>query len=88
MKMPQWYIDSLWEELIGILESPSLFPVSTDSHQRAWQVKDTDKQFIVYVEDTAFHVKVCQEPILTTNEPEKVVQAAKSFKSKYLSTNE
>ena len=88
MKLPQWCIDQLWDCLKETLDSPSLPMACNDLYERAWQVKDTDIQFVVYVEDTDFHVEVNQQSVLITNEPEKVVQAAKSFKSKYLSANE
>ena len=89
MKLPQWCIDQLWDCLKETLESPSLpKPCDDDPHEWAWQVKDTEIQFVVYVEDTDFHVEVNQQPVLITNEPEKVVQEAKAFKSKYLSANQ
>ena len=92
MKISKWCIDSLRAELIETLKSPSLPMACNDPYEWAWQVKDTDIQFVVCVEDTDFHVETHQNTTpmshVETHEPEKVVQEAKVFKSKYLSTNQ
>ena len=91
MKLPQWYINQLLIELMETLTCPSLPMCCNDPSEWAWQVKDTDIQFVVSVKDTDFLVERYQNTILMwyleTNESEKVVQEAKSFKSKYVSTN-
>ena len=92
MEIPQWYIDQLRNALKETLTCPSLPMACDDPHEWAWQVKDTDIQFVVYVEDTGFDVKTYENTTLKshveTNDAENVVQEAKAFKSKYLSTNQ
>ena len=91
MQIPQWCSNQLLTELMEMLTCPSLPMACDDPHEWAWQVKDTDIQFVVSVKDTVFLVERYQNTILMswfeTNEPEKVVQAAKAFKSKYVSAN-
>ena len=92
MKLPQWCIDQLLNALVKTLTCPSLPMACDDPHEWAWNVKDADIQFIVSVKETFFLVETYQNTILMswfeTNEPEKVAQEAKAFKSKYLSENE
>lgn len=91
MKLPQWCIDQLLNDLVKTLTCPSLPMACDDPHEWAWQVKDTEIQFVVSVKETFFLVEIYPNTILTSwlemNEPEKVVREAKAFKSKYLSAN-
>ena len=92
MNISQYVIVDLWCKLEKMLTCPSLLPVyddPSDPSERAWQVKDRNIQFIVYVEDTLFRVVIdengTQKPGTETDDPKKVIQVAKKFKSKYLS---
>lgn len=54
--------------------------------------KDTNEQFVVRAKDQIFQVEIrTGDDILLewkdTDDPEKVIQAAKEFKSKYLKEN-
>lgn len=86
MKLAAFVIDELRNELKNkTLKSFRLVMVedNDNSCEWAWQKKDTNIQFIVCVEDTEFHVESPQGPILKTKDPKLVIQAAKTFKSKF-----
>ena len=89
MNIPQWCIDHLFIVLVKELSCPSLPMSCNDPREWAWDVKDTDIQFIVRAEDKIFRVETYEGEILRryddSDDPEKVIQAAKGFKSKYLS---
>ena len=88
MNIPQWCIDNILILLVKELSSPSLPMSCDDPREWAWNVKDTDIQFIVRAEDKIFRVETYEGAALKqyddTDDPEKIIQAAKAFKSKYL----
>ena len=88
MNIPQWCIDHLLIELVKDLSCPSLPMSCVDPREWAWNVKNTDIQFIVRVEDKIFRVEIYEGVALKhhhdTDDPKKVIQAAKAFKSEHL----
>lgn len=89
MNIPQWCIDDLLIKLVKELSCPHL-PMSCDDPRKwAWDAKDSRNRFLVRVKDQIFQVEILTgNDILLeykdTDDPEKVIQAAKEFKSKYL----
>lgn len=88
MKIPQWCIDHLLIELVKELSCPSLPMSCDDPREWAWNVKDTNIQFMVRPEDKIFRVEIFRGETLIsykdTDDLEMVIQAAKAFKSEYL----
>ena len=88
MNIPQWCIDHLLIELVKELSCPSLPMSCDDPREWAWNVKDTDIQFMVRAEEKIFRVEIFRGVVLLnykdTDDLEMVIQAAKEFKSEYL----
>ena len=89
MKIPQWRIYDLQTKLKEEIHCPNLPMSFDDPCQWVGDVKDRNIQLIVYIEDTLFRVveRVEYQPenlIIETDDSEKVIQAAKEFKCKYL----
>ena len=84
MNIPQWCIDDLLIKFVKELSCPSLPMSCDDPREWAWNVKDTNEQFVVCAKDQIFQVEIrTGDDILLewkdTDDPEKVIQAAKEF---------
>ncbi|MCY4404618.1 MAG: hypothetical protein OXD54_18785 [Candidatus Poribacteria bacterium] len=80
----------LWRRLEEMMTGLAPVYDPTDSSWRGWQVKYRNLQFIVHaVEDTHFLIEIdengTQKSCTQTDNPEEVIQAAREFKSTYLS---
>lgn len=94
MQIPQFIIDDLKNQLVEILSTLSTSMPCDDVYEWAWSV-DNKMLFEVRIEnmDTIYvnihrNLENVTIPVLKTSDPEKVLQKARKFKSKYIDLSE
>lgn len=85
MNIPSWFTDMI-EKLEQELTCPKL-PLSHDGYLYVWDIKDRNIQFQVHYTDAEVLVRIRDGVNIIdseeTDDPKKVIQKTKEFKSKY-----